>query len=675
MKGIFNSLLLMLCVLSASAAKKPVIWEKPSYVSTSISRLKLNSVEFHDTATIVKAQITRPEICIRNYVHLYGEDGKNYNLKFVKEFNVDSPIPVDEHDVASMTLVFEPMPSTTTYFDMLEDFGSNADHVWGISDAKKPLVVKPYEVNEQKVSEFRRDYFRTDTAYIKGRISSEELAKEINSLNILNRNVFTGEDEPIVIEVKADGTFEKKFVLQYPIYNKFFVNERFIDKPFIIKPGDKLNFDISWENYDYKITINDDSGKPYEYPVMPTGVLDSWENCQKKNWNKISNTLSFNNFCKEMEKGYDDAIAAHDYLAQRFHYNDIEYLMEKNYIQIEFALNIGHYYLVCEQLRKYKNVDELPDSLKGFIYPENFAFWRKLQLSDQMKISTSNYPFFIGNCTNSPVYVRGTRKRVDSPEGSSLTFYEVKPDPYVDSVLISRDKAIYGAETISLPLKIKFLQDFYWSSKGGKYNYLIMKAGIKRIFPADSVDIVFNDSIAKINQRANVIKAALNDAMLEAMIDKWLDKGLNDKEITYTLPECEGSSILKKITDKYKGKYVFLDFWATYCGPCRAGIESSKAWREELRNNPDFEFVFITGDRSSPQAAYDEYVAQNLNGAECYRIPEKEYQKLWELFKFTGIPHYEALDPKGDVLTKFNKYYLGKEIFLSDIEMLKNMQK
>jgi thiol-disulfide isomerase/thioredoxin len=249
------------------------------------------------------------------------------------------------------------------------------------------------------------------------------------------------------------------------------------------------------------------------------------------------------------------------------------------------------------------------------------------------------------------------------------------PDPYVDSVLISRDKAIYGAETISLPLKIKFLQDFYWSSKGGKYNYLIMKAGIKRIFPADSVDIVFNDSIAKINQRANVIKAALNDAMLEAMIDKWLDKGLNDKEITYTLPECEGSSILKKITDKYKGKYVFLDFWATYCGPCRAGIESSKAWREELRNNPDFEFVFITGDRSSPQAAYDEYVAQNLNGAECYRIPEKEYQKLWELFKFTGIPHYEALDPNGDVLTKFNKYYLGKEIFLSDIEMLKNMQK
>jgi hypothetical protein len=218
----------------------------------------------------------------------------------VKEFNVDSPIPVDEHDVASMTLVFEPMPSTTTYFDMLEGFGSNADHVWGISDANKPLVVKPYEVNEQKVSEFRRDYFRTDTANIKGRISSEELAKEINSLNILNRNVFTGEDEPIVIEVKADGTFEKKFVLQYPIYNKFFVNERFIDKPFIIKPGDKLNFDISWENYDYKITITDDLGKPYEYPVMPTGVLDSWENCQKKNWNKISNTLSFNNFCKEM---------------------------------------------------------------------------------------------------------------------------------------------------------------------------------------------------------------------------------------------------------------------------------------------------------------------------------------------------------------------------------------
>lgn len=135
-------------MLNASAAKKPVIWEKPSYVSTSISRLKLNSVEFHDTATIVKASIDHPDKYIGNSMHLYGEDNKNYKLKFIKEFKVDNPIPVDEHGFASMTLVFEPMPSTTTYFDMLEGLAYNNDWVLGISDAKKPLQVKPYALNE-----------------------------------------------------------------------------------------------------------------------------------------------------------------------------------------------------------------------------------------------------------------------------------------------------------------------------------------------------------------------------------------------------------------------------------------------------------------------------------------------------------------------------------------------
>ena len=116
------SIIFALCALSVSAAKKPVIWEKPIYLSTSINRLLLNSVEFHDTATTVKASIASPDIWILGHIHLYGDDNKNYKLKFIKEFPPQTPIPVDEHGVATMTLVFEPMPLTTKFFDMLEGF-------------------------------------------------------------------------------------------------------------------------------------------------------------------------------------------------------------------------------------------------------------------------------------------------------------------------------------------------------------------------------------------------------------------------------------------------------------------------------------------------------------------------------------------------------------------------
>ena len=95
-----------------------------------------------------------------------------------------------------------------------------------------------------------------------------------------------------------------------------------------------------------------------------------------------------------------------------------------------------------------------------------------------------------------------------------------------------------------------------------------------------------------------------------------------------------------------------------------------------MRNIPDFEFIFITGDKDSPKKDFDKYVAENLNGAEVYRIPQAEYNKLMELFKFSGIPQYEALDRNGNVLKFCNKYRDGgKEQFLKNIELLKKLEK
>ena len=263
------SLLMTLCMLNASAAKKPVIWEKPSYVSTSISRLKLNSVEFHDTATIVKASIDHPDKYIGNSMHLYGEDNKNYKLKFIKEFKVDNPIPVDEHDFASMTLVFEPMPSTTTYFDMLEGFAKNSDWVLGISDTKKPLQIKPYALNEEKVEAFRKDFFHTDTTCIKGRIKGYSRSLGYNTLIIYNSNSFTGEDDPINIEINEDGTFERKFVLHYPILHGLCSDDGSLCVFFLIKPGQTLNFLIdSFGN----ATVTDSSGNQSEYSAITSSM-------------------------------------------------------------------------------------------------------------------------------------------------------------------------------------------------------------------------------------------------------------------------------------------------------------------------------------------------------------------------------------------------------------------
>ena len=659
MKKTLLSFILTLAMLTASAANEPVVWQKPYYVSTTISRLNLQSVELHDTATIITAQIKDPEIIISSDFRLDGEEGKSYKLKYCKEFALDAPIPVDDKGVASMTLVFEPMPLTTSFFDMLEGLGRRQDRVMGISDTKNPVQIKPYALNEEKINELRKDFFHTDTSCIKGKVNGFVLSNGITSFNVSHYNCLTGESEPIDIQINEDGTFEQKFVLHYPIFNYLGAEDTPINIPFFIKPGETLNFGINWHDFaEVKTIVTDSSGKPAPYSALSTKLPLYNRDSRCKALRSYYN-LGFKSYSKHLEEAYNAAITTHDYLAARYHYNDIEYLLGKLEIQYGFALDLVSYEMGNDKVRSSYLGQELPDSISEVFNPENYSFLRKIPYNDIISLCVWRYYGFSANYGDGRMINEGL---IDCPASM------------VDEIIMSRDKEVFGEKNISLPFIIHYLADFYKQGKRGKHNYLNIKSELMNKFSSNSLDVKVEEAIAEIKRRANAVKAEMHNPMFEALIDKYVDAGLNDRELTYTLPDCEATNILRKITDKYKGKYVYLDFWATFCAPCRSGIEQSKAWREEVRNNPDFEFVYITGDKSSPKTTYEEYVAQNLNGAECYRIPEEDYKKLKVLFKFTGFPHHEGLDPNGNVLKVNNTYYEGKDIFLRKIETMKRMQ-
>ena len=107
-----------------------------------------------------------------------------------------------------------------------------------------------------------------------------------------------------------------------------------------------------------------------------------------------------------------------------------------------------------------------------------------------------------------------------------------------------------------------------------------------------------------------------------------------------------------------KGKYVYVDLWATWCGPCKAEIPFLKEVEKEYHDK-NIEFVSISVDNgrgfkdNSMELAHEGW--KNM-------IKEKELggiqlmsDKAWksdfvEGFNVRGIPRFILIDPKGNVV-------------------------
>jgi len=129
------------------------------------------------------------------------------------------------------------------------------------------------------------------------------------------------------------------------------------------------------------------------------------------------------------------------------------------------------------------------------------------------------------------------------------------------------------------------------------------------------------------------------------------------------VPKVEKEKLFEELMKKYTGKVVLVDFWATWCGPCRNAIERIGPLKEEM-SKENVVFVYIAAP-SSPKQTYDRMVP-GIKG-EHYRVSNDEWGYLHSKFNINGIPHLVLVDKKGQVINP-NLSYSSNETLKVEIE-------
>ena len=621
MKQIVSLLITFLCYTSIQAKERIV--ELPAFDAWSSTSLEVQKIVLNDTATIVYIDaFYRPHNWIKIATGSYLQaNGKQYEIRSGVNMELDKEIWMPESGTYSFQMIFPPLPENTTTVDFSEGDVEGGFSIWGIhldgKPATSPLTGKK---NPKETPVLEMPELKSGVATLKGNIAGYRPEMKLGG-STWTFNPITGNADENQIKVDQDGNFKLGLPLNHiSVVN---ISANFMQASVYLKPGETTSVEINFPEIcrsQSKLQKDKPSlGEKYFF----SGALAALNN----------------EICNSPLRGLPVGISSQADYEQMF--KDVA------------TMNIDQFKQYWLDRRK-KGLKELDK------YPEISDTYRKILL---MNADMETAQQLMGTYILEYAY----RKMNNIPRDSAATGF-VKPEitavyyDFIPKFIPNSPLALYCSELTYLIRSLQYtnlsgkplpegLKEFpdntadiaklMGTNKGFLFDLI---AAQKLARPIQEFQPLSDEQLAEATKISPVIKdiiSDMNNKLKQTIEDNKKKSGyVVDRVNIENIPSEE---LFNAITTPYRGKVVFVDFWATWCGPCRMAMKETEPVKKEYEGK-DVVFLYLAAE-NSPKGTWEQMIP-DIKG-EHYRVTAEQWEYWGKKFGINGVPSYMVVAKDG----------------------------
>ena len=605
--------------------------EYPLIETANTNALDIAKVELTDSATILHTDAYyRPHNWIRISSESYLQaGGKRYMLTGAEGITPDSLFWMPESGEASFTLCFEPLPSGTTSFDFIESDCEDCFKLFGIDLTGKKTFDIPDNVPESLRlvdwdAEVPEPIFKTGTTTVNVHFLHyrPELGKEAN----LYVNTLFGTQQPYTATVDPEtGKASFSFLQCGTVQAAVVLNNNMAGSAWLA-PGETTELYVDMHSIGYYLSLRREEKKKITYPAPFQRLYSSGTYA---NLNNVDNQLD----------------------------NSPYYGM--NSLTGEFA----DYHMTSAEYAAH--VVDTYKALADSIARSNFSLLKK-----EMKLLALRQDAFSAMAQGD--YLREHNYRhINRQWDYNFKVEGIAPLKPADAKAICQlfdinDTKLLMGENVSDYVRAACSSSFDWPQLADIQKGLVKDLRQIAGYPAKAENIALTDSDFV------RLQAMDNHFYIEAftLMQKKAKEELaavEAKSRVETTPDVPKERLFDALIAPYKGKVVIVDFWNTWCGPCRAAIQANEPLKSSYLKSDNLVWVYIANE-TSPIVKYKTMIP-DIQGLH-YRLNQEQWNYLCDKFKIDGIPSYVLVDKSGayKLRNDFRDHSLMIKTLLEELE-------